>query len=114
MSVQQLSASVPPLSSTSPAQERAPNFRAEPTIDPPSGKKTTSEKKKKNSSKKRVAEKAKRTEPVGASASQKVRYRYETYRKAEPTPEPEGSLPANQEDLETLDETAKIDRKSVV
>lgn len=112
MSVQQLSASVPPLSSIPPAQERTPSFSAEPTIDPPSGKKTTSEKKKKNSPKKRVAEKAKQVEPVDAPASQQARCRYEPYRKAEPTTEPEGSLPANPEDLETLDETAKMLYKS--
>ena len=35
------------------------------------------------------------------------RRRYEPYRKADATPEPERSLPADPEDLETLDATAK-------
>jgi hypothetical protein len=59
-----------------------------------------------------VAEEVRQAEPVDAPAPQQVRSRYEPYRKADPTPEPEGNLPADPEDLETLDSTAKVLYKS--
>ena len=99
-----------------PAQERAPsssNYIGDaPTIDPSPMKKTVSKKKKKKASKKQVAGKAKQVERVDTPTSQQARYRYEPYRRADPTPEPEGNLPADSEDLETLDATAKMLYKS--
>lgn len=115
MSVKEPSGSVPPLSHMPPAQGRAPSSSNSignvPTIDPPPGKKAASKKKKK-ASKKKVTGKGKQVEPVDAPAPQQDRCRYEPYKKADPTPEPEGNLPADPEDLETLDATAKMLYKS--
>jgi len=98
-----------------PVQERAPSSSNSigdaPIPNPPSGKKTASKKKKK-APKKRVAEEAKQVGSVDTPVHQRARRRYEPYRKADPTPEPEGNLPADPEDLEALDATAKILYKS--
>ncbi|KAF9643610.1 hypothetical protein BDM02DRAFT_3132313 [Thelephora ganbajun] len=111
MPVQEPSAPVPPPSSIAPTQElptSPSNFLGDaPTIDPPPGKKAA---KKKKAPKKRVATKAKPAEQADAPAPQRARY--EPYRKADPTPEPEGNLPADPEELETLDATAKMLYKS--
>jgi len=115
MSVQEPSASVHPLSPMLPAQGRAPSssnsIADAPIINPPSGKKTVSKKKKK-AQKKQVAKVAKQGGSVDTPDPQRARRRYEPYRKADPTPEPEGNLPADPEDLETLDATAKALYKS--
>lgn len=114
MPVQEPSAPAPPPPSTIPAQERTPSLPPSPgdapTINPPRGKKTAS--KKKTAPKGKATEKAKLATPVDAPTSQRVRYRYEPYRKADPTPEPEADLPADPEELETLDATAKTLYKS--
>lgn len=113
MSVQESFVPAPPPSSITPAQERAPSPSSSlgdaPTIDPSPRKKTT---KKKKAPKKRVAKKTKQAEPVDAPPPQPARSRYEPYRRTEPTPEPEGDLPADPEQLETLDATAKMLYKS--
>ena len=113
MSVQESLAPVPPPSSITPAQERAPSPSSSlgdaSTIDPSPRKKTA---KKKKAPKKQVARKAKQVESVDAPPPRPPRFRYEPYRKAEPTPEPEGNLPADPEELEALDATAKMLYKS--
>lgn len=62
--------------------------------------------------KKEVASTTKPPEPVAAPAPRQDKYRYEPYRKANPTPEPEGNRPADSKDLESLDVTAKMIYKS--
>jgi len=113
MSAQRPSASARPSSSIAPPQERAlspsNSIGDAPTTNPSQGKKTVGKKK---TQRKQVAKETGPVEPVGASASQPDRYRYEPYRKADPTPEPEGNLPASPEELETLDATAKMIYKS--
>jgi hypothetical protein len=115
MSVQEPSAPAPPPSSVAPAEERTPSpsnsLGDAPTTGLPPGKKTTSKKKKK-ASKKKVVKNAEPVEPADAPAPQQVGYRYEPYRKASPTPELEGNLPADPEELATLDATAKMLYKS--
>lgn len=103
MPVKEPSAPAPPLPSTAPAQERAPSpsnpLGDAPTIDPPAGKGT----RKKKAPKRKPSKRAKATNP----APRKPQNRYEPYRKAEPTPEPEASRPADPVLLESLDNTAK-------
>ena len=114
MSVQEPSTSTRPLSPMLPVQERATSSNSigdAPAIKPPSGKKTASKKKKK-APKKRVAREAKQAGSVDTPVHQRARRRYEPNRKVDPTPEPEGNLPADPEDLETLDATAKALYKS--
>ena len=97
MSVQEPSAPAPPpftLNSLGDA----------PTIHPPPVKKTGSNKK---TSKRNTSKRAKTAEPVDPPAPKRPRERYEPYRRAEPTPEREAALPADPEELETLDATAK-------
>jgi hypothetical protein len=112
MSVQERSAPAPLPSSPALAQEQAfPSSNPLgdlPTMESPV-KKTGNNKK---APKKKAATKAKPAGPVDAPVPQRVRYRYEPYRKADPTPEPEGNLPADLEELETLDATAKMLYKS--
>jgi len=105
MSAQEPSAPAPPPSSIAPAQERAPSpsnsLGDAPITNPPSVRKTGSKKK---GSKRRASKRAKAAEPVEPPAPLD---RYEPYRRAEPTPEREAALPADPEELETLDATAK-------
>ena len=102
MPVQGPSAPAPPLSSIPPSRERAlspSNFLGDaPTIDPPPAKKT---------SKRNTSKRTKTADPVDPPVPKRPRDRYEPYRRAEPTPEREAALPADPEDLETLDATAK-------
>ena len=126
MSIQESSVPVPPPPSVTPAHERAPSpsnsLGGAPTIDPPPGKKTAG--RKKRTSKRKVAKKIKPVEPADvpapspspspapAPAPRRAQNRYEPYRKASPTPEQEGNLPADTEELKTLDATAKTLYKS--
>lgn len=48
-----------------------------------------------------------KVESVDVASSPRNGYRYEPYRKAGQTPEPEGNLPADPKELESLDATAK-------
>jgi len=107
MPVQKSSAPAPPRSSIAPSKERAPSTSNSPgdasTIDPPPVKKTDSKK----TSKRKTSKRAKTTELVDPPVPKRPRDRYEPYRRAEPTPEREAALPADPEELETLDATAK-------
>lgn len=109
MSVQEPSVSTHPPPSI---RERTPSpsnsFGDAPTVDPPPRKKTAGKKK----APKRKAAKTKLTEPADPPAPQRAQHRYEPYRKASPTPEREADLPADPEELETLDATAKMLYKS--
>ena len=66
----------------------------------------------KNVPKNRVATRTNPSEPTDTPASQGVEYSYEPYRKADSTPEPERSRPANPKDLEALETSAKAIYKS--
>lgn len=70
--------------------------------------KKTIGKKRKN----RVATRTKPSEPTDSPSSQGIQYSYEPYRKADSTPEPERSHPADSNDLETLNATTKTIYKS--
>ena len=102
-----MSAQGPP----TPAQERvlyASNFdRDAPVVDLPPVK-TANGKASKNG----TATGATPVKPADPPATQRARYRYEPYRRAGPTPGREGNLPADPEDLETLDVTSKEIYKS--
>ena len=106
MSVQGPSAPILPSSSIAPDQERTPSppnsLGDASIINPSSGKKTTNKKK---ASKRKATGKAKSVKSVDTPAPRRARY--EPYRRAEPTPEREANLPADPEELETLDATAK-------
>ena len=103
MSVQEPSAPAPPPSTITPAQERVPSPSSS-LGDPLPAKKTGSKKKQ---SKRKTSKRSKTVEPVDPPAPKRPRNRYEPYRRAEPTPEREAALPADPEELETLDATAK-------
>jgi hypothetical protein len=62
--------------------------------------------------KRKAATKTDPVKSVDATATRRSQYRYEPYRKADPTPEPEGNCPSDFEDLQTLDATAKMIYKS--
>jgi len=99
MSVQEPSVTTCPPSSVTPAQERVPspsNSFGDTPIDS-----------QKKASKRKAPKLAKTAEPVNPPATPRARDRYEPYRRAEPTPEREAALPADPEELETLDATAK-------
>lgn len=108
MPVKEPSAPAPPRPSVAPAQEQSPSpqnsLNGAPTIDLHPGKKAAG--KKKLAPKKKQIGETKPVEPVEAPAPR--RGRYEPYRKADPTPEPEANLPADPEELDTLDATAKV------
>lgn len=109
MSTKELSAPAPPPSFITPDQGRVPSpsnsLSVEPIIDSPPVKKTGSK-----TSKIKVSKQDGAAEQIDPPARQRARY--EPYRKAEPTPEREAALPADPEDLETLDATAKTLYKS--
>ena len=98
MSVQELPAPAPP-------QERATSplnsLGDAPTTNPLPVKKTGSKK----TSKRKTSKRTKAAESVDPPAPQRARY--EPYRRAEPTPERDAMLPADPDELETLDATAK-------
>lgn len=102
MSVQEPSTRTPPRSSIAPAQERAPSPSNSLGDLPPT--KTGSKKK---TLKRKTSKRTKTAEPADPPAPKRPRDRYVPYRRADPTPEREAALPADPEDLETLDATAK-------
>ncbi|KAF9778720.1 hypothetical protein BJ322DRAFT_1114057 [Thelephora terrestris] len=115
MSLQGSDIALPP--SSAPAQEQPPTppnpIGGASTTDPTSTKKIAGKKKKKKKAlAKKAAKKSEPTESIDDPANQQGQYRYEPYRKADPTPEPEGSRPADLEELDTLDATARVLFKS--
>ena len=76
------------------------------TIDPPPRKRAS--RKGRKVPKKKLANGSESSGSMGSPTPRRVQYRYNPYRRADPTPVPEGDLPADPEDLETLDETAKL------
>lgn len=68
--------------------------------------------KRKKAPKKRVVARTTLSEPTEPHATQRARFRYEPYQKADPTPEPELNRPASSRDLEALDVTVKTLYKS--
>lgn len=98
--------SVPaPRPSMTPVQEHAPSpsnsLGDATTIAPPPGKKATGKK----ASRRKPP---KQTRAPDSVDPKRAKGRYEPYRKADPTPEPEASLPADPGYLDSLDATAKM------
>lgn len=92
---------------STPIKERASkSTRGAQTIGPPPRKRAT--RKRTNAPKNKVVKSPESSESIGSPTPRRVQYRYNPYRRADPTPVPEGDLPADPEDLETLDETAKL------
>jgi len=110
MSVKEPSGPTPPPPLITPDQERAAtpsnSLSDASVINPPPAKKTGSKKR----SKRETSKQAGAAEPVDPPARQRARC--EPYRRAEPTPEREAALPADPEELKTLDATAKTRYKS--
>lgn len=75
-------------------------------VDPSPRKKPTGKRRK--APKKKVTKRPESPESVVSPTPRRVQYRYTPYRRADPTPESEGDLPADPKDLETLDETVKL------
>ena len=102
MSIREPPSPVLPPSSIAPAQERATSpsnsLGDTPTTNPPpaGGKKA---------SKRKTSKRAKPAKQVDPPAPQRTRY--EPYHRAKSTPEREAAPPADPEELETLDATAK-------
>ena len=104
-------------STSAPAQERAPTSSNSvgdmPTADSLLANEIAGKKKgKKKALTKKVAKRAEPGESVDDPAAQRGQYQYDPYRKAGPTPEPEGSRPADPEELDTLNATARVLFKS--
>jgi len=105
-----------PSSSVTPTQELTPSnsnpLHNAPTTDPPPEKKTTSKSKRKETPKKRALKIIGLVAPVNLPLRRRARQIRRPYRKAIPTPEPEGNLPADPKELEILDSTTKTLYKS--
>lgn len=92
---------------STPTQKRVPKSTHNAQTDNPSPRKKPAGKRRK-ASKKKVTQRPESPESVVSPTPRRAQYRYTPYQRADPTPESEGDLPADPEDLETLDETAKL------